>query len=94
MQSNFIFKFDDIVKFNYIKCIHRGFYNKLPINLQIRLIENKNYSNKCIRKASRTSRYLFRLTNIGVKYWNNLPISLINISNLKLFSKHFKKIYI
>ena len=94
MQSNFIFKFDDIVKFNSIKCIHRGFYNKLPINLKIRLIKNKNYCNKCIRKTSRTSRNLFRLTNIGVKYWNNLPSSLINISNLKLFSKHFKKIYI
>ena len=94
MQSNFIFNFDDIVKFNSIKCIHRGFYNKLQINLQIRLIKNKNYCNKFIRKASRTSRNLFRLTNIGVKYWNNLPSSLINISNLKLFSKHFKKIYI
>ena len=42
MQSNFIFKFDDIVKFNSIKCIHRGFYDKLQINLQIRLIKNKN----------------------------------------------------
>ena len=94
MQSNFIFKFDDTVKFNSIKCIHRGFYNKLPINLQIRLIKNKNYCNTFIRKASRTCRNLFRLTNIGVKYWNNLPSSLINISNLKLFSKHFKKIYI
>ena len=118
MQSNFIFKFDDIFKFNSIKFIHRGFYNKLPINLQIRLIKNKNYCNTFIRKASRTSRNLFRLTNIGVKYWNNLPSSLINfensllmliavskqigykvtrlinISNLKLFSKHFKKIYI
>ena len=40
MQSNFIFKFDDIVKFNSIKFINRGFYNKLPINLQIRLIKN------------------------------------------------------
>ena len=45
MQSNFIFKFDDIVKFNSIKFIHRSFYNKLPINLQIRLIKNKNYCN-------------------------------------------------
>ena len=53
MQSNFIFKFDDIVKFNSIKCIHIGFYNKLPINLQIRLIKNKNYCNKFIRKAER-----------------------------------------
>ena len=67
MQSNFIFKFNDFVKFNSIKFIHRGFYNKLPINLQIRLIKNKNYCNKFIRKTSRTSRNLFRLTNIGVK---------------------------
>ena len=74
MQRNFIFKFDDVVKFNSIKCIHRGFY-KLTINLQIRLIKNKNYCNKFIRKASRTSRNLFHLTNIGVKYWNNLPSS-------------------
>ena len=37
IQSNFIFKFDDVVKFNSIKFIHRGLYNKLPINLQIRL---------------------------------------------------------
>ena len=94
MQSNFIFKLYDIVKFNSIKCIHRGFYNKLPINLKIRLIKNKNYCNTFIRKASRISRNLFRLKNIGVKYWNNIPSSLINISNLKLFSKHFKKIYI
>ena len=83
MQSNFI----DIVKFNSIKCIHRGFYNKLPINLHIRLIKNKNDCNKF-------SRNQFSLTNIDVKYWNNLPSSLINISNLKLFSKYFKKIYI
>ena len=74
IEINFIFKFDDIVKFNSIKFIHRGFYNKVPINLQIRLIKNKNDSNKCIRKASITSRNLFRLTNIGVKYWNNLLI--------------------
>ena len=93
-RCNFIFKFDDIVKFNSIQFIHIGFYNKLPINLQIRLIKNKNYCNKFIRKASRTSRNLFRLTDIGVKYRNNLSSSLINISNLKLFSKHFKKIYI
>ena len=79
MQRNFICKFDYIVKFNSIKCIHRGFYNKLRINLQIRLIKNKKYCNKFIIKASRTSRNLFRLTNIGVKYWNNLTSSLINI---------------
>ena len=76
---------------NSITFIHRGFYNKLPINLQIRLIKNKNDYNKCISKAFRTSRNLFRLTNIGVKYGNNLPSSLINISNLTLFSQHFKK---
>ena len=73
MQRNFIFKFYDVVKFNSIKFIHRGFYDKLPINLQIRLIKNKNYCNKFIRNASRTSRNLFCLTNIGVKYWYNLP---------------------
>ena len=80
MQSNYIFKFDDDVKFNFIQFIHRGFYNKLPINLQIRL-NNTNYCNTFIRKSSRTSGHLFRLTNTGVKYWNNLPSSLINISN-------------
>ena len=37
MQRNFIFKFDDIVNFNSIKCIHRVFYNKSKMNLQIRL---------------------------------------------------------
>ena len=89
-----MFKFDDIVKFNSIKCIHRGFYNKLPINFQIRIVNNNNYCNTFIRKASRTSKNLFRLTNIVVKYLNNLQSSLINISNLKLFSKHFKKICI
>ena len=67
MQGNFIFKFHDIVKFNSIKCIHRGFYNKLPIHLKIRHIKNKNDCNKFIRKESRTSRYLFGVTNIGVK---------------------------
>ena len=33
----FYFKYDDVVKLNYIKFIHRSFYNKLPFNLQIRL---------------------------------------------------------
>ena len=84
----------DFMQRNSITFIHRGFYNKLSINLQIRLIKNKNDYNKCISKAFRTSRNLFRLTNIGVKYGNNLPSSLINISNLTLFSQHFKKIYI
>ena len=41
ISCNFIFKYDDIVKFNSIKCINRGFYNTLPINLQIRLVKNK-----------------------------------------------------
>ena len=41
MQSNFIFKFDDIVKLNSIQFINRRFYNKLPINLQIRLLKIK-----------------------------------------------------
>ena len=68
MQRHFIFKFNDFVKFNSIKYIHICFYNKLPIHLKIRLIKNKNDCNKFIRKASRTFRKLFRVTNIGVKY--------------------------
>ena len=58
MQRNFIFKFN-VVNFNSIQFIHIGFYNKLPINLQFRLIKNKNYYNKCIKKASISSRNLF-----------------------------------
>ena len=66
MLINFIFKFDDVVKFNSITFIHRFFYTKLLINLQIRLIKNKNYYNKFIRNVFRTYRNLFSLTNIGV----------------------------
>ena len=39
----------------------------IPLNLQIRLIKNKNYCNKCIRKASRTSKLI--LFN---KYWRKV----------------------
>ena len=92
MQNNFIFKFDDVVKFNSIKLYIEFSIINYQLICKSNLLKIKcNYCNKFIRKASRTSRNLFRLTNIGVKYWNNLTSSLINISNLTLFTKHFKK---
>ena len=59
MPRNLIVNFDDVVKFNFIKCIHRGIINYQLIYYFV--IKNKNYCNNFIRKvSSRTSRNLFR----------------------------------
>ena len=103
-SSEFMFNkrswsFDTLVKCNSLTFIYRGYNNLLPLNIQYRLKKNTYNPAKFIRDPSRTSRNLFRLTNIDVSHWNYLPIgniinysNIINSPNLKAFTRLYKRL--
>ena len=82
-----IWSFDTLLKCYLLKLIYiyKGYNNVLSLNIQYRLTKNTYNPDNCIRGSSRTSRNLFRVTNIGVSHWNSLPSNIINSTNLKHF---------
>ena len=76
-----------------------SFDTLVKFNIQYRLKKNTYNPAKFIRDPSRTSRNLFRLTNIDVSHWNYLPIgniinysNIINSPNLKAFTRLYKRL--
>ena len=91
MFKKMIWSFNTFVKCNSLK--YRGYNNLLPLNIQYRLKKNTYNPDKFIRGSSRTSRNLFRVTNIGVSHLNSLPSNIINSPNLKAFIRLYKRIF-
>ena len=93
-----LLKLKQLHKLNVAKFMYKVSKNDLPkpINIQYKLNTNvhahdtRQLQNPHIRHR-RTMQASKQITHTGPKMWQQVPSNLKNISNLKLFSKHYKK---
>ena len=91
-------KFLDIVKFKTVMIMYRAYYCQLPSNLQV-LFKQSKFDNKYTTRFANKFKICYTrrtlkancISILGSKLWNDLPVYLVNITNMHRFKYEYKK---
>ncbi len=87
----------DIVKMKSASILYMAYYERLPMPLQAFFLRNSSINISCSRNKHdfkvnyrRTNLKAMCLSNVGVKIWNNIDLSLRQSANINIFKRNYK----
>ena len=94
-----IFKFNDIVELKTILFMFDAYHNVLPYDFQQLFIKSiplysARRTHQFIRENVRINMRAMSIPVLGVKLWNSLDESLVNIMSKYTFKRHYINILI